>query len=120
MGLSRRLPWAAIVITKNTLNIEQMVEELQERFGVQAVRRLSEYQPPPLYPTGLPALDELLGGGLLTGALTVVQGRLTSGRGTLAQRVLASAHKEVKVYLDVCGTFDAESAARCGVDRNAW
>ena len=105
------------MITKNTLNIEQMVEELQERFGVQAVRRLSEYQPPPLYSTGLQSLDDLLGGGLLTGALTVVQGGLTSGRGTLVQRVLASAHQEVKVYLDVCGTFDAESAARCGVDQ---
>lgn len=96
--------------------IEQVVAEIQARYGHRAVQLLSDYQPPPAQTTGIAALDELLGGGLLPGVLTVFQGRLTSGRVTLAQRILAHMQVNVSVYLDVCGTFDSESAIKNGVD----
>jgi recA bacterial DNA recombination protein len=100
----------------NPTRIEQVVAELQERFGHGAVQRLAEYKPLPAQSTGIPALDDLLGGGLLPGVLTAMQGTLTSGRVTLAQRILAHVQANVSVYLDVCGTFDSESALKNGVD----
>ena len=104
------------MITQPPSKIEQVVEQLQARFGAHAVQRLSDYTPPPLYATGIGALDDLLGGGLLPGVMTMFQGNMTCGRVTLAQRILAGAVQEVKVYVDIWGTFDPESAANCGVD----
>jgi predicted ATP-dependent serine protease len=105
-----------ILSTIQQTRIEQVVAEIQARYGHRAVQLLADYQPPPAHATGIPLLDTLLGGGLLPGVLTVLQGRLTSGRVTLAQRILAQMQTSVCVYLDVCGTFDSESAVKNGVN----
>lgn len=95
--------------------LQDTLDEIQKRFGAGAVQLLSAYQPPVRQPTGLPALDDLLGGGLLPGVMTALQGQATSGRVTLALRILAQMQARMMIYLDVCGTFDAESAVRCGI-----
>ncbi|MEO8391701.1 MAG: hypothetical protein ABI700_01795 [Chloroflexota bacterium] len=95
--------------------IEQAVRDIKAQFGERAVQRLSEYQPPPLYPTGIELLDALLGGGLVPGGITVIEGNQTCGRGTLALRLLANS-PEISVWIDMSGTFDAESAVQVGVD----
>ncbi len=96
--------------------IDQVILDIQERFGQHAIQRLADHQPSAPQATGIPALDALLGGGLLPGVLTAFQGAGTSGRVTLARRILANTQATVSVYLDVCETFDAESASRNGVD----
>ena len=69
--------------------------------------------------TGFPALDRALGiGGVPRGHLTLLQGVPTSGAGTLALKIAASptGAGEPVAYIDLAGTFDADYAARCGVD----
>lgn len=95
--------------------IDKVVQDLQERFGMTIVKRLADYKPPPRYATGLDGLDALLGGGLVTGGMTLFQGNTTSGRVTLAHRIMAN-EKGVKVWFDRWGNFDPESARKCGVD----
>lgn len=70
-------------------------------------------------PTGFVALDRALGiGGVPRGHLTFLQGVPTSGAGTLALKIAASATAagEAVAYVDLAATFDADYAARCGVD----
>lgn len=96
--------------------LTQIITQIQERYGHQAVQLLRDHVPPPAQPTGIEALDNLLGGGLLPGMLTTLQGSLTSGRVTLAQHILAQVQTNVCIYIDVCESFDSESAQKNGVD----
>lgn len=69
-------------------------------------------------PTGVTAVDELLGGGLPLGAITEMTGPESSGRTSLALSYIARATHEGKVcaWIDVCDSLHAESAAAIGVD----
>jgi hypothetical protein len=75
-------------------------------------------------PTGLAALDAELGGGLPRGELSEIVGPRSSGRTTLACRLLASAAAagEIAALVDAFDRFDPESAAAAGVplDRLLW
>jgi recombination protein RecA len=76
-------------------------------------------QQPKALSTGFAALDCALGiGGVPRGHLTLLQGMPTSGAGTLAFKVAASATQsgEEAAYLDLAGTFDPDYAVRCGVN----
>ncbi len=93
--------------------LETTLNDLQARWGAGVVRR------PSALSTGFAALDRTLGiGGVPRGHLTSLLGVPTSGAGTLALKIAASAtaHGEQVAYLDLTGTFDADYAARCGVD----
>lgn len=74
-----------------------------------AVRRL---------PTGLAALDELLGGGLPRGYLSEIAGGPSSGRTALLNALLASAtaRGELAAVVDVLDAVDPPSLARAGAD----
>lgn len=69
-------------------------------------------------PTGVPALDEALGGGLRRGHLSEIVGVRSAGRTTVLVRLLgtATARGELVAVVDVHDRFDPESAAAAGVD----
>ena len=72
----------------------------------------------PVAPTGVAAVDELLGGGLPIGAITEMTGPESSGRTSLALSFLARITQKGKVcaWIDVCDALHVESAAAAGVD----
>lgn len=70
-----------------------------------------------LLPSGFPAVDAALDGGLPCGALIELAGRPTSGATTLALAILAHAQQQGRrtVYLDLHGTFDPQTAVAHGL-----
>ena len=72
----------------------------------------------PVTPTGVAAVDELLAGGLPTGAITEMAGPESSGRTSLALSYVAQLTREGRVcaWVDVCDALHVESAAAAGVD----
>jgi hypothetical protein len=72
---------------------------------------------PELIPSGILAVDELLGGGIPRGGFTEVTGPASSGRTALALSIIAHASKEnACAWVDVYDALDPESAAACGVN----
>jgi recA bacterial DNA recombination protein len=69
-------------------------------------------------PTGLPAIDRLLGGGFPRGGLAEIAGPPSSGRTSLVLALLAGATErgEVAAVVDLADAFDPPSAAASGVD----
>ena len=68
--------------------------------------------------TGIPAVDELLSGGLPIGAISEITGPECSGRTTLALSFLAlsTCGGNVCAWIDAGDSFDPESAAATGVN----
>jgi len=100
--------------------LEQTVARLRRRYGERAVRRAAELErerPPAGIPTGFPELDQRTGcGGIPRGRLTLLSGRTTSGKLTLAYKVLAQAQDERPAALvDLSRSSDPDYLARCGV-----
>lgn len=71
----------------------------------------------PRCPTGLAAVDRLLGGGFPRGGLSEIAGPPSSGRTSLALALLATAtaRGEVAALVDAADAFDPPSAAAAGV-----
>ena len=78
----------------------------------------------PVWPTGVAAVDELLGGGLPVGALTEVAGPECSGRMSLALSFVSPCTRAGRVcaWVDVSDSLSPESAAAAGIqlDRLLW
>jgi recombination protein RecA len=72
----------------------------------------------PVASIGIPAVDELLEGGLPLGAITEMVGPECSGRTSLAMSFLSQITQAGKVcaWVDVSNALDPESAAATGVD----
>lgn len=102
--------------------LESAVLNVQRRWGPLALRKLE--RPPtrravPHIPTGLPALDRVLGiGGIPKGRVTELLGAPTSGKTTLANIIVAHAQQNgsVGAYVDLSQTFDPHYAVKCGID----
>lgn len=79
---------------------------------------------PDMAPTGVPALDQQLGGGLPMGHLSEVTGPRSSGRTSLLMAMLAATtgRGELAALVDTFDMFDVESMAAAGVrlDRLLW
>ncbi len=74
-------------------------------------------QRPRLMSSGVPAVDELLGGGIPFGGITELSGLESSGRTSLAFALLAEATPETAcAYIDVDDTADPRSMAAAGVN----
>ena len=74
---------------------------------------------PELLPSGISAVDELLGGGVPRGGFTEISGAASSGRTALALSVIARAtQSNACAWVDVYDALDPESAAACGVNLN--
>jgi recombination protein RecA len=72
----------------------------------------------PVASTGIPAVDQLLDGGIPLGAVTEISGTECSGRSTLAFSFLAQRTREGKVcaWIDVSNAFNPEVAAASGIN----
>jgi len=95
------------------------ITALQRRWGEPALRTgATLHTAPSSIPTGSPALDTLLGGGVPRGAITEIRGRDGSGARSLALALAAQAQAgdELVAYLDLGATFDTEYALMRGVD----
>lgn len=68
--------------------------------------------------TGVPEIDQLLGGGLPVGAISEITGPASSGRTCLALSFLAQRTNAglVCAWVDAGNALDPESAAACGVN----
>ncbi len=103
--------------------LDALVARLQLRYGPRALGRAALPQGPPSTPhisTTFPDLDAALSiGGLPRGRITEIVGPATSGKVTLAAKVLAAAHGEreaVCAWLDLSRTCDPDYLRRCGLD----
>lgn len=96
------------------------IAAIQKRFGSQAIGKQSDRSKReiPRLPTGFPALDAALSGGIPHGRITEFVGIPTSGTMTLALKLIATtqAQGRTAVYLDTLHTLDPDYAHRCGVD----
>lgn len=72
----------------------------------------------PTAPTGVPSLDDALGGGLPVGAIIEMSGPECSGRTSLALSFIANLTQAARVcaWVDVSDALHPESAAATGVD----
>jgi recombination protein RecA len=100
--------------------LNESLAALRQEWGEAVVRRLGDagtHSPVAHRPTGFVLLDKALDvGGIPVGQLTHLCGTPTSGATTLAYKILGQASSEAVVYVDCPHTFDADYAARCGVD----
>jgi len=103
-------------------SVETLLRELP------ALRRAPQtpgaLEPPRRWPTGLAALDRLLGGGLPGGGLSEIAGPASSGRTSLGLALLAATTRagEAAALVDAADAFDPASAQAAGADleRTLW
>src|SRR5678815_3886941 len=71
-----------------------------------------------LLPTGIPAVDRCLHGGLPRGQLSELAGQCSAGRMTLLLQLMAAATRrgEIVAFVDTHDRLDVASAAAAGVD----
>lgn len=101
-------------------NLALIRHQVEDALGSHLTEALSP-QPrtkPQCIPCGVPALDDLLHGGLHTGVLTELVGAECSGRTTAALAYTAAVMQRggVCAWIDVSDALCPESAAVCGVD----
>ena len=105
--------------------LESAVAAIHQRYGAQALQRGDELDMRTVahITTGFAALDAITGyGGVPLGALTLLSGRSTSGKLTLAYKLLAHAQRtgagaqHTVALLDLNRTADPDYVHRCGVD----
>jgi hypothetical protein len=96
----------------------EAVAKLLRDLGPQLRRGGAPTVPHPRLPTGIPAIDRLLGGGIPSGRLSEIAGPLSSGRTSLALALLARATQAggVTAVIDAVDAFDPASAEAAGVD----
>ncbi len=74
--------------------------------------------------TGIPAMDQLMSGGIARGAMTEICGPASSGRTSFLLALLSQATQqgECCAWIDTASTFDPASAAEAGadLDRILW
>ncbi len=91
--------------------------EVLARLGPDVRRGALPEEPPALLPTGIPTLDQLLGGGFPRGRLSEITGPPSSGRTSFALALLASSLRtgELAAWVDAADAFDPASATAAGV-----
>ena len=94
------------------------------RSGRELARRRSERSPAEPFPTGLPGLDRLLGGGLPRGRLVELVGRRSSGRfaAILATLATATTRGQSAALIDLGSGLEPAAAAAAGaaLERLLW
>ena len=102
----------------------QAVEALLRDLGSRLRRAEAPREAPGRWPTGIAALDRILGGGFPRGRLGEIAGPASSGRTSLALALLATTTRagESVGVVDAAGAFDPASAAEAGLalERTLW
>jgi recombination protein RecA len=105
--------------------LEKLLIELSGKYGKNAIQPASEMQPLGRIPTGVRALDEILGGGWPKGRVSVLWGPNNAGKTTLALATVAQVQKIWPASLtakipvmwhDQENTFEPRWAESLGVD----
>jgi len=104
--------------------LDTAIAAIQKQHGPQAIRRgmpAKRATAVPHVTTGFPELDAITGcKGIPLGAMTLVSGRITSGKLTLAYKALAGAQGyrsgDTVAILDLAHSTDVDYLARCGAD----
>ena len=103
--------------------LDAAVARLQTKYGHRSARQganIPRSTHTPAISTTFPALDTALQiGGVPRGRITELVGPATSGKITLAARIIAAAHRErgaLAAWLDLTHTCDPDYLHRCGVD----
>lgn len=108
--------------SKRRRKLDALVAQLQFEHGPRAIRCAEPGEAAPAItriPTTFAELDALLDGGLPRGRISDVIGPATSGKLTLAAKVISAAHRErdaVAAWIDTWRTCDADYMHRCGID----
>ncbi len=101
----------------------EVLSSAVEEYGEHVMHRASRKPPFKHIPTGIFTLDMALFGGVPESLTTLIYGRESSGKSTLAIRCAAQAQRKYPaktvVYIDIEGTYDPQWAAAHGVDNDA-
>lgn len=96
--------------------------DVEKNYGAHVMHRASRKPPFKHTPTGIFTLDMALFGGVPESLITLIYGRESSGKTTLAQRVVARTQQKypdkTAVFVDIEGTYDTVWGARHGVDND--
>ncbi len=103
--------------------LDSTVAAIQRRYGDRALQQgvtMTSAPLPPHTTTGFPALDAMTGcQGIPLGVITLLSGRMTSGKLTLAYKALAHAQgakqQDAVALIDLNGSSDPDYLTRCGV-----
>jgi recombination protein RecA len=101
--------------------LELAIGQIEKQFGRGSIMRLGEASARmtvETIPTGSPALDIALGGGVPRGRITEIYGPEMAGKSTVAQHIIAQAQKAggLTAYIDVEHAMDPTFAAAIGVN----
>ena len=103
-------------------DIEVLKQQVTKKFGKGVMRRASEKLPWLHIPTGIFTLDMAMHGGIPRSQMTLIFGRESSGKSTLALKIIGSAQRmfpgQETILIDIEGTFDEVWATRHRVDND--
>lgn len=116
MNVSLYMTTKKEIMAKKSLS--DIAKDINKNHGENALIKLDEIEfDAPRIPTGILAVDSILGGGLPKGKIAVISGREGSGKSSLATMLAAQAQKDGKVvYIDLENSFDPNKALNSGVD----
>lgn len=97
-----------------------VMREINKKMGEDVIKSGDKIEARERIPTGVPEIDQMIGGGIVRGLTTTVWGSKGSSKTSLAYSTIASAQKLGLncVYVDVECAFDPERAKLFGVDTN--
>jgi len=112
------------VTLRNRSQLDNTIATLQNRFGQRIFLPAPDLRARPnSISTGFPVLDQILGiGGVPLNAITLLTGKATSGKLTLAYKILCNAQQskleslQPIALLDLAATTDGDYLQRCGLD----
>lgn len=100
------------------MDVNKAIKQLNDKWGENTISLYNATNvSTPRIRTGVPPLDETLGGGLPEGRIIEIYGPESSGKTTLALHCLANAQKEGDIaFLDMEHALDPDYAQTLGVD----
>jgi len=101
--------------------LEEAIARIKKKFGNGAIMRLADSgsRTVEVIPTGIPTLDTALGvGGLPRGRMTEIFGQESTGKSTIAMKIIANLQKQGghAAFIDVEHSLDPGYAEKLGVD----
>lgn len=102
--------------------LDAILAKAKKQFGDHVVRVASKVDLVERIPTGIFQFDLATGGGVPRGRVTVLYGAESSGKTTVALKLIAYVQRVLKrkaVYVDLEATYDPQWAAKFGVDTDA-
>ena len=110
---------ADLVIPTKRLNIKELVSSMKKEFGDDVgIKSVKEIRQIPRTPSGITALDIILGGGTPDGRIIEIYGPESSGKTTITLHMIAAAQALGKqcAYIDAEHAYDPVYAANLGID----